>query len=92
MTTDITFTATETGDINAYYTNGYGAKLHGYVWLGADEATVGITGVSSKTLPYGRKAAIDLAINNPAYRAKVVEAAKAELTSQFLATNPTSEG
>lgn len=90
--TDITFSTTETGDLNARYTNGYGANLHGYIWLGTDAATVGVTGISSKSLPYGREAAATLAINNAAYRAKIVETAKAELTRQFLATNPAREG
>lgn len=71
--TDITFSTTETGDLNAYYTNGYGATLHGYIWLGTDDATVGVTGISSKSIPYDRQAIAALAINDTAYRTKIVE-------------------
>lgn len=87
MTQEVRYETTPTGDINAYYLNSFGADLHGYIWLGTDEATVGVTGVSSKTLPFGKRAANELAINHAAYRAKVIETAKAELARQFVATD-----
>lgn len=89
---EITYETTETGDINAWYINGFEARLHGYIWLHDDGVSVGVSGISNKDIPFGRDATLTLAINRPAYRAEIIETAKAELTRQFLATNPAREG
>ncbi len=88
MNDQIRYAPKADGDIDAYYINSYGADLHGFIRLGTDDVTVGVTGISSKTLPFGKQAVADLAINHPTYRAKIIETAKAELARQFAATDP----
>jgi hypothetical protein len=84
---NIEFLTKADGDVDAYYTNAHGARLHGYIWLLPEEAAVGVTGVGGTSLRFGKRAIADMAINDPAYRTKVVETAKIELTRQFEATD-----